>query len=148
MKYKIFIFAITLIFTSTFTFAQKASKIKPVKIVWVADGDTLTIDEAQTKGVKVPSKLEIVAILNSRTIGNNKNQKLEFRWYRKGPTRMYLTNSFYKKLNAATGSLAIPVSTNRGSLRAGWWKVQIESYSDRKLLSYKNKQEFWIKLKP
>lgn len=146
MKYKIHIFALILFFTSTVSFAQTASKIKPVKIVWVADGDTLTIDEAQTKGVKVPSKLEIVAILNSRTIGNNKNQKLEFRWYKQAPTRLYLTNSFYKKLEP-TGALAYPVSTSRVGLRAGWWKVQIESYSDRKLLSYKNKQEFWIKLK-
>jgi len=145
---KFYYLTIILLFAGTQVFAQQASRIKPVKIMWVADGDSLTIEEAQTKGVRVPSKLQVVVILDSRTIGKLNGQKLEFKWYRQGPTRLVITNSFYKEINtSAPGRRAYTLTSGRGGLRAGWWKVQIESYADRKLLAYKNKQEFWIKLK-
>ncbi|NJO88889.1 MAG: hypothetical protein HC831_07970 [Chloroflexia bacterium] len=128
--------------------AQQASRIRPVKIMWVADGDSLTIEQAQTRGVRVPSKLEIVVILDSRTIGKLNGQKLEFKWFKQGPTRQVITNNFYKEINtSAPGKEAYTLSTGRSGLRAGWWKVQIESYADRKLLAFDNKQEFWIQLK-
>lgn len=128
--------------------AQQESKIKPVKIMWVADGDSLTIEQAQTRGVRVPSRLEIVVVLDSRIIGKLNGQKLEFKWFKQGPTRQVITNNFYKEINtSAPGRDAYTLSTERGSLRAGWWKVQIESYADRRLLAYKNKQEFWIHLR-
>jgi len=145
---KFYYLTIILLFASVQVFAQQASRIKPVKILWVADGDSLTIEEAQTRGVRVPSKLEIVVILDSRTIGKLNGQKLEFKWFRQGPTRLIITNSFYENVNTSLpGRKAHTLSTGRSGLRAGWWKVQIESYADRKLLAYKNKQEFWIKLK-
>ncbi len=145
---KSYFLTIILLFIGLQIFAQQASRIKPIKIIWVADGDSLTIEEAQTRGVRVPSKLEIVVILDSRTIGKLNGQKLEFKWYRQGPTRLIITNSFYKEINtSAPGRKAYTLSTSRRGLRAGWWKVQIESYADRKLLAFKNKQEFWIKLK-
>ena len=145
---KFYYLAIILLFITFQAFAQDESKIKPVEIVWVADGDTLSIEQAQTRGAKMPSNLEIVVILDSRTIGKLNGQKLEFRWYKQGPTRPYLTNSFYEQINtSAPGNKAHTLSTRRGALRVGWWKVQIEAYADRKLLAYNNKQEFWINLK-
>lgn len=145
---KFYFLTIILLFTGLQVFAQQASRIKPVKIMWVADGDSLTVEEAQTRGVRVPSNLEIVVILDSRTIGKLNGQKLEFKWFRQGPTRLIITNSFYEDINtSAPGHKAYTLSTSRSGLRAGWWKVQIESYADRKLLAFDNKQEFWIQLK-
>lgn len=148
MMKKFYLIAILLLIAGSFTFAQIASKIKPVKIIWVADGDSISVEEAQSTGVRVPSKLQIVVILDPRTIGKLNGQKLEFKWYKQGSTRQVITNNFYKEINtSAPGKRAYTLSTERGGLRAGWWKVRIESYSDRKLLAYKNKQEFWIKLR-
>jgi len=129
------------------TFAQDASKIKPVKIVWVADGDTIDIDQAQ-RGINMPNNLQIAAVFDVRTIGKLSGEKLEFRWFRKGATRDYLTNSFFGEFNSSIkGNNASTISSGRVELKKGWWKVQIEAYADHNLIEYKNKQEFWINLK-
>ncbi|MFN8257453.1 MAG: hypothetical protein U0W24_17290 [Bacteroidales bacterium] len=128
-------------------YSQEASKIKPLKIVWVADGDTVDIDEAQ-RGINMPNNLEIAVVFDVRTIGKLNGQKLEFKWFRKGATKDYLTNSFYEEINSSIkGAKAYTISTGRTELKKGWWKVQIEAYADRNLLSYNNKQVFWINLK-
>jgi len=148
MNKKIYYFTIILLLTAYSSFAQEASKIKPLEIVWIADGDTLSIEDAQTKGAKLPNELQIAVILDPRTIGKLNGQKLEYRWYRQGPTRSYLTNSIFEQINtSAPGNKAYTLITGRTGLRTGWWKVQIIAYADRKLLEYKNKQEFWINLK-
>ncbi len=127
--------------------AQEASKIKPIKIVWVADGDTVDIELAQ-RGIEMPVNLEIAVVFDVRTIGKLDGEKLEFKWFRKGETKNYLTNSFNSVINSTIkGNKAYTVSSGRTELKKGWWKVQIEAYADRNLLSYKNKQEFWINLK-
>jgi|GEM_PF-5277186 ABC-type enterochelin transport system substrate-binding protein len=127
--------------------SQEASKIKPVKIVWVADGDTIDIDEAQ-RGIAMPGNLEIAVVFDVRTIGKLNGQKIEFKWFRKGATKDYLTNSFYEVVNSSlAGPDAYTLSSSRGELKKGWWKVQIEAYADRNLLAYRNKQVFWINLK-
>lgn len=145
---KIYTLLSILLFSVSNIYSQEASKIKPIDIVWIADGDTISIEDAQTKGAPLPSDLQIAVILDPKTIGKLNGQKLEYRWYRQGPTRSYLTNSFFEQINtSAPGNKAFTLSTGRTGLRAGWWKVQIEAYSDRKLLEYKNKQEFWINLK-
>jgi hypothetical protein len=144
---KFFCFIFLLLLATTFSFAQQASKIKPVKIVWIADGDTIDIDRAQ-RGINLPNNLQIALVLDSRTIGKMNGQKFEFKWFLKGPTRSIITNSFFEQVNSsAPGNQAYTISTGRGSLRKGWWKVQIIAYVDRNLLSYNNKQEFWINLK-
>jgi len=147
MNTKFYNLIIILLLINSLNFAQEASKIKPVKIVWVADGDTIDIDQAQ-RGINMPNNIEIAVVFDSRTIGKLDGQKLEFKWFRKGATRNYLTNSFYQEFNSAIkGPKAYTLSTGRGELKKGWWKVQIEAYADRNLLSYRNKQEFWINLK-
>lgn len=124
--------------------AQNASKIKPLKVVWIADGKPVSITQAQ-KGIPTPKKLEISIVLpnNQKLTG----QKFEFKWYRRGATRDYLTNSFMKKVeNLQPGATEVTLKVGRTNLRKDWWKVQIEAYVDRKSLSFENKQEFWIKL--
>ncbi|OQX99415.1 MAG: hypothetical protein B6I20_09985 [Bacteroidetes bacterium 4572_117] len=124
--------------------AQNPSRVKPTKVVWLADGKELSISEAQ-KGVSLPTKLEISVILpNNQKLDG---QKFEFKWYRRAVTRDYLTNSFIKKIDAAqVGGNQITLKAGRTNLKRGWWKVQIEAYADRKSLSFNNKQVFWIKL--
>jgi hypothetical protein len=95
---KFYYLTIILLFAALQLSAQGASRIRPVKIMWVADGDSLTIEQAQTRGVRVPSKLEIVVILDSRTIGKLNGQKLEFKWFKQGPTRQVITKNFYKEI--------------------------------------------------
>ena len=124
--------------------AQNASKIKPVKVIWLADGKPYSITQAQ-KGISLPTKLEISVVLEN----NQKlpGQKFEFKWYRRGATQDYLTNSFIKKVeNIEPGENEVTIKAGRTNLKKGWWKVQIEAYSDRKSISFDNKQEFWIKL--
>jgi len=124
--------------------AQNASRIKPVKVIWLADGRPISISQAQ-KGIQTPGKLEISFVLQNDN--NLKGQKFEFKWYRRGATRDYLTNSFIKKIeNVQPGENQLSLKAGRSNLRKGWWKVQIEAYIDRKSLSFNNKQEFWIKL--
>lgn len=124
--------------------AQNASKIKPIKIVWLADGKPISITQAQ-KGIRTPTKLEIsIVLLNNQKLSG---QKFEFKWYRRGATRDYLTNSFIKKVEAMQPvENQITLIAGRTNLKKGWWKVQIEAYIDRKSLSFNNKQQFWIKL--
>ncbi len=129
-------------------YSQKTSKIKPVKIVWVADGDTISTKKAKTQGISIPSKLEIIVFFDAKTIGKFNKQKLEFRWYKQGPTRQVITNSFTREINVSNaGSTKNSLSTHRRGLRKGYWKVQIESYADRKLLGYNGERDFWINLK-
>ncbi len=124
--------------------AQNASKIKPVKVVWLADGKPVSISQAQS-GIRTPSKLEMSIVLQNNAKLNG--QKFEFKWYRRGATRDYLTNSFIKKIDMAqAGGNQITIKAGRTNLKKGWWKVQIEAYADRKSISFNNKQEFWIKL--
>ena len=128
-------------------FAQQPSKIKPVKIVWIADGDTISINEAK-KGINMPRNLDIAVILDQKTIGKMNGQKFEFRWFMQGPTRSIIMNSFFEEVNSSSpGNQAYTISTGRGSLRKGWWKVQIIAYADRNMLAYDNVQEFWVNIK-
>lgn len=127
--------------------AQQASKIKPVQVVWVADGDTLDIEQAQ-RGIVLPEKLQIAVILDQKTIGKMNGEQFEFKWFMKGTNKSIITNSFFEQVNSsAPGHLAYTISTGRGSLRKGWWKVQIIAYADKNLISFNNKMEFWINLK-
>ena len=146
---KTFLYSITLLLflnTSFIGLSQKASKIKPLKIIWIADGENISIEKAQ-KGIPMPNKLSIAVILNNSDINKLDGQKLEFKWFRRGATRNYLTNSFIKQISVNTGNgNGYTIKTGRSNLKKGWWKVQVEAYIDRKLLSYQNKQEFWINL--
>ena len=132
--------------TSFGVISQNASRIKPTKILWIADGEKITIEQAQ-KGIQMPINLSIAVVLNNNVIQKLDGQKLEFKWYKRGATRDVLMNSFIKQISkqAAIGS-EYSIKTSRSNLKKGWWKVKVEAYIDRKLLSYKNKQEFWIKL--
>jgi hypothetical protein len=131
----------------TIGMAQQPSKIKPVKIVWIADGDTVSINDAK-KGINMPNNLQIAVILDSKTIGKMNGQKFEFKWFMQGPTRSIITNSFFEQVNSSLpGNQAYTIATGRGSLRKGWWKVQIIAYADRNMLSYDNVQEFWVNIK-
>jgi hypothetical protein len=143
---KISAFVIIMLLFGTFSPAQQPSKIKPVKIVWIADNDTINIDQAK-RGIEMPNNLQIAVVLDPKTIGKMNGQKFEFKWFMKGPTRITITNSFFEQVNSsAPGNQAFTISTGRSSLRKGWWKVQIVAYADRNLLSYNNVQEFWINL--
>jgi len=124
--------------------AQNASEIKPLKVVWLADGVPVSIAQAQS-GIRTPAKLEMSIILQNNP--KLKGQKFEFKWYKRGATRDYLTNSFMKKIESAqVNGNQITLKAGRTNLKSGWWKVQIEAYVDRKSISFNNKQEFWIKL--
>ncbi len=145
MKFSLILTLILL--SGSFCFAQQASKVKPVKVVWIADGDTLDIEQAQ-RGIILPEKLQIAVILDQKTIGKMNGQRFEFKWFMKGGNKSIITNSFFEQVNAsAPGQLSYTIATGRSSLRKGWWKVQIVAYADKNLLSYNNKQEFWINLK-
>jgi len=123
--------------------AQRVSKIKPVKIYWLADGKTYDLKTAQT-GISKPENLQIVVVLNADKQLNG--QKFEFKWYHRGPTRDYLTNSFVKKVTLKSGEQQYILKSGRGSLKSGWWKVQVVAYIDRKPLSFGNKNVFWVKI--
>ncbi|MEN8122115.1 MAG: hypothetical protein ABFS35_17335 [Bacteroidota bacterium] len=144
MNKNFFITIALLIVLPLLSSAQNASNIKPTKIIWLADGKPFSITQAQ-KGISIPTKLEISIILeyNQKLPG----QKFEFKWFRRGATKDYLTNSFIKKVEDVEPQVnEITIKTGRTNLKKGWWKVQIEAYSDRKSISFDNKQEFWIKL--
>ena len=145
---KITYLAALFILVNTYTngVAQNFSKIKTKQIMWIADGKKISIEAAQ-KGIKKPERLSIMVILENDVVQRHDGQKLEFKWYKIGSTRPYLTNSFIKKISKqkATES-TYKIITSRPNLKKGWWKVKIEAYVDRKMLSYQNKQDFWIKL--
>ena len=146
---KTFIYSITLLLLLNISFlayTQKPSNIKPVKIIWIADGKKVSIERAE-KGIPMPTRLSISVIFNNDDINRLDGQKLEFKWFRRGATRDYLTNSFIKQIsNNSASRNAFTIETGRSNLKKGWWKVKIEAYMDRKLLSYQNKQVFWINL--
>jgi len=143
MKHIIIAIALTFVLPLA-SIAQNASKIKPVKVVWLADGKPVSITQAQS-GIRTPAKLEMSIVLENNPKLNG--QKFEFKWYRRGATRDYLTNSFIKKIEPAHAvENQITIKAGRTNLKKGWWKVQIEAYVDRKSISFNNKQEFWIKL--
>ncbi|MBN1252151.1 MAG: hypothetical protein JXR51_03040 [Bacteroidales bacterium] len=126
--------------------SQNQSKIKPVKIIWIADGTEISIEKAQ-KGIPIPTNLSIAVVLDNNVINKLEGQKLEFKWFRRGATRDYLTNSFIKQISSSsTNGNVFLINAGRSNLKKGWWKVQIEAYIDRELLSFENKQEFWINL--
>jgi hypothetical protein len=144
---KIYSFIAVFLFIAGIGFGQQPSRIKPVNIVWIADGDTVSINDAR-KGIPMPNQLDIAVLLDQKTIGKMHGQKFEFKWFMQGPTRIIITNSFFEQVNSsAPGQQAYTISTGRGSLRKGWWKVQIIAYADGNMLSYDNMQEFWISLK-
>ncbi len=138
------IFTLILIFTSQFnTFAQKWSNTKAKKIFWVVNNDTITVDDA-IRGIRNPEDLSINILFGKDT----KNQRIEFKWYRRGATHDYLTNSFTKNIEIEKDkNETILVSSSRGNLKIGWWKVQVEAYIDRKPIMFENKMEFWILIK-
>ena len=123
--------------------AQQNSKILIKNIFWVADNDTINQTQA-IKGVVMPEHLSLVIQFeDGQTLDS---EKFEYKWFRHGATRDLMVNSFIRETEQKPNGLA-EISSGRGSLKKGWWKVNIEAYSDRKLLAYKNKNEFWILLK-
>jgi len=143
MKTKLLILAILLTFTQELIISQKVSKVTPVKIYWLADGKAYDLQKAQS-GIPMPQKLELVVVLNANS--QLQGQKFEFKWYHRGPTRDYLTNSIVKKVDLKPGENQIILKAGRGNLKRNWWKVQVDAYIDRKPLAYQNKPVFWIKL--
>ncbi len=123
--------------------AQRVSKITPVKVYWLADGKMYDINAVQS-GIRMPKRLELVVVLKSNQ--QLQGQKFEFKWYHRGPTRDYLTNSFIKKVTLKPGETQISLKSGVNNLKSGWWKVQVNAYIDRKPLSYQNKPVFWIKI--
>ena len=124
--------------------AQSASKVVPINVYWIADGKRYDINQAQS-GIHLPDKLEIAIVLPANQ--KLENQRFEFKWYLRGATRDYLTNSFIKKVERLnSGETQIILKSGRTNLRKGWWKVRIDAYIDRKSLGFQNKQVFWIKL--
>jgi len=147
MKTLTYSITLFLFFSISFNgYSQNASKIKPVKIYWIADGKIINIERAQ-KGIATPGNLSLAIVLNNDVVHQFDGQKLEFKWYKRGSTRDYLTNSFEKQISKqAAIRNGYTIKTSRSNLKKGWWKVKVEAYIDRKLLSYQNKQEFWINL--
>ncbi len=143
MKRILFLWSILLLLLPYGVNAQRVSKIAPVKVYWLADGKMYDINAVQS-GIKMPKRLELVVVLRANQ--QLQGQKFEFKWYHRGPTRDYLTNSFVKKVNLNSGETQITLKAGINNLKRGWWKVQVNAYIDRKPLSYQNKPIFWIKI--
>lgn len=143
MKKVLFVLSILFITNPFNLIAQRASRVVPVNVYWLADGKMYKINAVQS-GIKKPGKLELVVVLKSNQ--NLQGQKFEFKWYHRGPTRDYLTNSFVKKVNLKPGESQVILKSGLNNLKSGWWKVQINAYIDRKPLKYQNKNIFWIKI--
>ncbi len=144
LKYSLTLFLLLNIFSNSFS--QKPNTISPKSIYWIADGKQISIEKAQ-KGINKPNKLSIVVVFNNSDIQKFDGQKLEFIWYKRGATRNYLLSTFLRKISKekSKGNLYV-IKAGRSNLKKGWLKVKIETYTNRELLSYKNKKEFWIKL--
>ncbi len=123
--------------------AQTKSSVTPVNVYWLADGKKYDIQNVRS-GIKIPNRLELVVELNPDT--KLQGQKFEFKWYHRGPTRDYLTNSFIKKVDIKAGMNKVVLKAGRGSIKSGWWKVQVYAYVDRKPLAFQGKNVFWIKI--
>ncbi|MCF6240163.1 MAG: hypothetical protein L3J74_02310 [Bacteroidales bacterium] len=144
MKKILFISLLALYLFSPLTLrAQRVSKIAPVKVYWLADGKMYDINAVQS-GIRMPKKLEFVVVLSANQ--QLQGQKFEFKWYHRGPTRDYLTNSFIIKVALKPGEKQITLKSGVNNLKSGWCKVQVNAYIDRKPLSYQNKYVFWIKI--
>jgi len=144
MKQYLRLFIIVLFILPDICSAQTASKVVPVEIYWIADGKKIDINQAQS-GIRLPEKLEFAVVL---TVNQKlKGQKFQFKWYRRGASGDYPLNCFIKKVeNIKPGETQITLKVGRSNLKKGWVKVQIEADIDNKLLSFENKQEFWINL--
>ena len=123
--------------------AQIKSSVTPVNIYWLADGKKFDIKNVRS-GIKNPNRLELVVEL--KPDAKLQNQRFEFKWYYHGPTRDYLTNSFVKKADIKPGMSKIVLKAGRGSIKSGWWKVQVYAYIDRKPLAFQGKNVFWIRI--
>lgn len=144
MKFNILLISALLITYSIKSLSQTASKITPEQIYWLADGKMIDINRAQS-GIALPKKLEIAVVLQANQ--KLKGQKFEFKWYRRSESGEYPLNSFIKTVeDVIPGDNQLILKVGRSNLKKGWVKVQIEAQIDGKLLGFKDKQEFWIKL--
>ncbi len=143
MKKVLFFLAILFMLNPFNAIAQRASRIVPVNVYWLADGKQIDLKTAQS-GIRKPNRLELVVVLNADN--SLRGQKFEFKWYQRGPTRDYLTNSFVKKVVLQPNQNKIILKAGRENLKKGWWKVQVNAYIDRRYLSYANTQVFWVNI--
>jgi len=123
---------------------DRISDIKIDKIFWqVNDKDTVNIETAE-KGINSPrEKLSIVVYLENEYFKTSKAEKYSFeiKWYRFGPTKKFLTDSFIKEYVPEKGK-QIVINSSRANLQPGWWEVEIMSYSDNGLLQFKKLSKF------
>lgn len=136
-----FIFLIPFFSTSH---AQDFSKIVPVNAFWLADGDTISTEDA-LKGISLPSQLEFVMEFDKKKLPPGKqSQRFEMKWARRGATKMYITNSFVRSIDTENPQKTIQAS--RENLKPGWWMVEVQAYTDRKVVRNKSNGEYWILL--
>ncbi len=142
MKNLLISFIALFLLNSSAVEAQDVSKFQPEKIYWVAGNDTISIKMA-LNGIAMPEKLILVAEFENKA--ELDAEKFEFKWYRRGATRNYLTNSFLREIKLPElPDEGIQIQSERNNLKQGWWKVEIESVNDRKSLFFKGKNVFWI----
>ncbi len=151
-KFLILLLCTSLFFAFKGLSQDKFSTIKINQVQWFTEKDTLNLAQAADKGLNYPvRKLGILFELDAKSLKNlnKENFTFEFKWYRYGPTRRYLTDSFIKeiKLKNINNKNVIPLFVSRGNIKRGWWEIEVVSYADNGFLRFKNKKQFQILVK-
>jgi len=153
-KLQFFILIFLFAFISNSLQAQVPSKVKPTKVFWIADGDTISYTEATTKGISKPDSLILLLEFPPNILEkvNKKKNGIIFKWHRYGVMTPYLTDTRVRRFPILLKSnpmqkikkLPLQIKSKKKDLMSGWLMVKARSMIDGKYIYFNNTSEFKI----
>lgn len=152
-KLNLFILLLLFAFIGNTAQAQISSKIKPTKVIWIADGDTITYQEAYKRIIPKPDSLILVLEFPTNILNkiNEKKNGIIFKWHRYGTMSPYLVNTrirrfpiFKEKRPNLKLKKFLQIKSMKKDLMGGCLMVKAKSMIDGKYIYFNNSPEFKI----
>lgn len=133
---------------STQTVQAQFSSVKIARAEWVIDGTKTVSLKQGWEGTAVPgTSLGLKLFLDKTSLSQSGGEVVtfEFRWFRYGATKTYLTDSFLETIQKTPEGEPF-IYSQRPNLRSGWWEIEVICYADNAPVAFNLKGKFQIKL--
>lgn len=124
------------------------AQIVPVKVEWIADGATVSLEQGYKKGIPAPEKLTLSLHFDKSLLKKYTNEQLsfEFKWFYYYVTKKEFMDSYTIKFSSSQiiNDNTFNVISSRGNIRHGWWEVQVISKADGEIMKFGELSRFQI----
>ena len=139
---------IILTFMSNLILAQ--SEVVPSKIMWKANGISVSLKTGHEKGISKTDKLTLELYFSNDLIKKYTKEKMkfEFKWFHYYSRKKVFMDSYTIKYddNTAPKDNSFKISSSRGNITHGWWEVVVIAKYDNKVVKFQEhtKYQIWV----